>query len=305
MLDGIKTTVRFANKARAYRTEGGSVLEDYIFSEYPHYAAEFSTWFRNSRNANIIAFTSIIGEALCDLEGITYDERRKKTAFFSGAVARTSDDLLDNGEASVLEASVFEHPAKIRNDRIGLLYSFESGLLQLLPVNFLGEFSHVITQFNKAQADSISQKQDISDQLIIDIRNRTGGYGGLLLYSCIFPENGDLSAEISPIYAPNGGLPQTKGQALYNLGAWFNRVDDFCDWLEDSRSGTKQLVTKKIISWKSLKTEADYVFTGLAMFYSLQDVARLRTSFQIFTNPLFIISRTATYFRDQWHIYRV
>lgn len=269
-------------------------LSNYINQNYPDLSEEYAIWFCKERNINAAIGTKVINEAVCGLEGRIFDDHKKTLSFFAGATARMSDDLLDNGIVRAKEVFLLDNdPTRTaRISSLRLLYALENRLADLLPPNFSSDFRNIISLFNQAQADSaMLLKSEVTPREIIDLKNRTGGYSVLLLYSFLFPELGDLNLDFKQSYYPNGNVPRTKQEALYNFGAWLSRVDDLLDKPYDKKIGMKQLATEGLITWRKLKQETEYTFHGLSSFYPLDRVKEFREIFEPFTSAFVIFFR--------------
>jgi len=289
MIKQFRDLLRLKEEAKHCAQEAELVLSNYVKQNYLDLLEEYVSWFDQKRNINAAAITKIINAAVCDLEGRVFDENKKYLSFFAGATARMSDDLLDNGIVQPEEAYLL-HNTPVKKGKtlsLRLFYALDSGLADLLPQDFSQDFENVIQQFNQAQADSLRLlKGELTSQELIDIKNRTGGYSALLLYSFLFPEFGDLSRDSVGNYNSSGNPPRTKTEALYNFGAWLSRVDDLWDKPYDKKKGMRQLATEGIITWRGLKPETEYTFRGLSLFYPHERVQVFRGRFKPLTSKV-------------------
>jgi len=287
MIKQFRDLLRLKEETKHCAQEAELVLSNYIKQNYLNLFNEYISWFGQKRNINAAVLTRTINAAVCDLEERVFDENKKYLSFFAGATARMSDDLLDNGIVQPEEVYLL-HNAPTRNgktDSLRLFYALDSGLADLLPQDFSQDFENVIWQFNQSQTDSLRLlKGELTSQELIDIKNRTGGYSALLLYSFLFPEFGDLSKNSVGNYNPSGNPPRTKTEALYNFGAWLSRVDDLWDKSYDKKKGMRQLATEGIVSWKGLKPETEYTFHGLSLFYPPERIQVFREKFKPLTS---------------------
>lgn len=283
MLHEMVSLFRLRRETSRSAEEAMRVLECYIRNNHPDLEKEYMLWFTQRRNINVAGFTRLINKSLCDLEGGVFDEHKKQVSFFAGAAARVADDLIDTRTVAPEEVYLLNSNENNGKDTpsLRLFHALDNGLESLLPQNFRSDFKNVIKEFNQAQGDSVRLlDEDVSLEDLVSIRDRVGGYSVLLLYGFVFPEEGDLSEGLAGSYDPNGSLPETKAEALYNFGAWLSRTDDLWDMPYDKRIGMKQLATEGCVTWSSLKQETKYTLEGLGLYYPEEKVRRFRETYR-------------------------
>ncbi|MCK5063035.1 MAG: hypothetical protein KAR23_03840 [Candidatus Aenigmarchaeota archaeon] len=267
--------VKALKDIRQLKKEADVVLEDIIVERYPELESAYDRW-SDTYRMNTTAVCAYMAYHFCRLEGVDFDSDRKKKAYVSTAAAVISDDLIDYkivkdaSEAYMLQSSGITD--KNTHYLKALFNAFNSYLEEILPDSFCTEFKELIEQYNLAQEKSLMLDEDISKDDIILIKNGTGGYPSLLLYSIMFPENEDHVKDIDPSYPVNSKLPSKKSQAIFNYGVMVSHLDDIMDLNYDKIMGKKSLATEGIISWDSLNSDIRYVGSGLEKFYPKKNV---------------------------------
>jgi hypothetical protein len=263
-------------------SEADTILLHWIKEKSPNLRGVYDDWRSIKRNIHCPAMTSMWAEHYCFLEGEPYTVSRKNIAFFAGAAARISDDLTDSREVKpeevfLLDSRKFNYATN--NMQQQLFYSFNRGLEELmLSTNFKTQYKETIDAYNKAQLESLKLLLSPcpTPNEIIRIKNNTGGYPALLLYAMtLLPEN-DPVVGFEPTYdANNRIIPESKTEAIFNMGVFISHWDDLYDAKIDIEDGIRSLVTEGILDEKSARKEADYVEECLRKFYPQQKVATI------------------------------
>lgn len=252
------------------KTEAAVALGDAV-KDHPELSAEYEKWIGTYR-LNTTAASAYVAGQFCNLEGMRFNEERRKRAYLGSATACISDDLIDKtstikpGEVYLFDGrgqsiNKDEYPA------LGLFYAFHSGLEGLLPGNFKSRFRGLITKYNLSQEQGRKLNGNVNNIEIVKIKNEIGGYSFLLLHRIIFPEENDLGNGFTPFYLPKTTLPATKDNAIFNFGAMFCRLDDLDDLEKDKGENRRSLATEGLVTWKSLKQDIMYVKNGFRIFY--------------------------------------
>lgn len=252
------------------KAEADIVLEETI-ANYPELRQEYERW-RTTHRINTTAYCAFIAGQFCKLEGIKFDEEKRKIAYLGSAAACISDDLIDKTASIDIREVYFldtmNHQTAKREDEQGLFYAFHSGLESLLPDDFKSRFNELIGLYNKAQMWGRKLNWHPNHEEITEIKNGTGGYPILVLYSIIFPENNDSIRDFIDFYVPQEmKMPETKANAIFNYGAMISRADDLADLELDKAEGRKSLATEGLVTWKSLEQDIKYAKKGLKKFY--------------------------------------
>lgn len=287
MIKQIKTLLQQRKETRECAQEAMLDLGGYVQREFPHLIEEYNGWFTQRRNINAAVLTKAINEVVFDLEGKIFDEHKKQISFFAAASARIADDVLDEGLAKPEETYFLSTNPIKRNSASALLLldALENRLRILLPKDFCQRFNETIRRYNQAQIESLELANPaLSKGRLVDLKDRTGGYSALLLYSFMFPELDDSASIIAGCYNPLGNLPQTKMDAIYNWGSWLSRIDDLWDVKGDRQRGLKNLASDGLVNWRSFKQDERYVFGGLKLYYPTEKVDKVQERFQLMTN---------------------
>lgn len=280
MIDKYSTRVRKADER----------LRGYIETTNPALIKAFDEWASVKRNINCPAFVSLLGERFCELEKKVFDLNKRDVTFFAGAAGRISDDLIDDEEISAEEVYFLgDNKRESGNEKQLLFYRFNNKLISLLPKDFRERFSNIIRLFNDAQRDGSYLNEESSFQRIKDIKDRIGGYPLLLLYSLMNCEE-DLSLDFSPNYnSQNWNLPETKGEAIFNLGVFMSRADDVYDKDFDKKQGIKSIATESYFGWEDVRRDIKYIETGLEKFYSKEIIKEIVKDCKIITGRMVLI----------------
>ena len=252
------------------KSEADIVLRDSV-ANYPELAQEYQRW-RKTYRMNTTVCSAFIARQFCKLEGMEFDEEKRKKAYLGSAAACISDDLIDKTTSIDIREVYFldtiNHQTAKREDEQGLFYAFHSGLENLLPDDFKSRSGELIGLYNQAQMWGRKLNWHPNHEEIIEIKNGTGGYPILLFYNIVFPENEDSTRDLIPLYAPQEmKMPETKAGAIFNYGAMMSRADDLADLELDKAEGRKSLATEGLVTLKSLGQDIKYVKDGLKKFY--------------------------------------
>lgn len=270
------TLLRIRNKARESSLLSERILREFIV-KYPDLSDEFNSWLHERRMIDPAIF---LAGSLCDLENTTFEDNIFSTSVFAGAAGTVADDII--------EENTFENTTQVEllidqsyrftpnSKKMELFYAFDIGLNHLLPAGFPRRNNEIISRYNKAQIDSRRLfYPSITKDEIIDVRNRVGGYTLILLHGLLFPDRISSIKDVNEEYKPLSSISPSKSQALYNYGAWTNRVDDLWDEEKDRKIGMKQLATEGCITWDTLPTETRYVSDGLSLYYPKDNVDKV------------------------------
>ena len=272
-LDNIKGYCGWLSRFSNSVIDAKRTMNSYIMEEHPSLMPQYKKYFSNPKAIGGVSATQVFAEILCGLESFPFHELKKKTSIFVGATGRIGDDLLDEGKIKPEETFLYLKTKRFDTKNDGqreLFYAFGSKLEKLLPVNFSTKFENICYSLNQAQLDSLKLKDKISKEELLSIKDRTGGYSILMLYSFVFPDFEDISKNLAlSCYNPEKDvIPNTKGEALFNLGAWLSKFDDLKDIKTDKNDSLKNLAAEGCTNWKSLHQEINYIFNGLGKFYS-------------------------------------
>ncbi len=270
------TLLRIRSKARESSFLSERILREFIV-KYPDLSDEFNSWLHERRMIDPAIF---LAGSLCDLEGAVFEDNIFSVSVFAGASGTIADDIIEENafeDTTQVELLIDQSHRYIPNsNKMELFYAFDTGLNHLLPDGFARYNNEIISRYNKAQIDSRKLfSSSVTKENVIDIRNRVGGYTLILLHGLLFPDRISSIKDVNEEYRPSDLLLSSKSQALYNFGAWTNRVDDLWDEKKDRKIGMKQLATEGCISWDTLPTETRYVSAGLSLYYPKGNVDKI------------------------------
>ena len=99
--------------------------------------------------------------------------------------------------------------------------------------------------------------------------------------SLLFPST-DFSLIIDENYNPKR-LVASKGQIIYDYGAWTNRLDDLWDQKKDRQQGMRQLATEGCVDWRTIQNETQHLLTSLAKYFPRDNIGQV---FKLYFKPL-------------------
>jgi hypothetical protein len=275
-MPNVNPLFRIRNRAKNYSMLSEQILRKFI-RKHPGLLYEFNSWLYERRMIDPAIF---LGESLCDLENCVFEDKSFLISVFVGAAGAIADDLIDKGafedidQVGLLIDQSSRPPQNSK--RMELFYIFDLELQQIIPVGFKQRNNELIVRYNRAQIDSRKLfYPSVTKEEVIDIRNRVGGYTIISLHRLLFPNKIISIEDIDEDYKPLELLPSSKSQALYNYGAWTNRVDDLWDEEKDRKIGMKQLAIEGCISWDDLPKETKKVFNDLSLFYPVDVVEKV------------------------------
>ncbi len=268
------TLLRIRSKASESSLLSERILREFI-ANYHDLSDEFNSWLYERRMIDPAIF---LAGSLCDLEGAAFEDNIFSVSVFAGASGTIADDIIEENafeDTTQVELLTNQTHRSIPNSKkMELFYAFDTGLNHLLPTGFARYNNEIISRYNKAQIDSRKLFcPSVTKEDVIDIRNRVGGYTLILLHGLLFPDRISSIKDVNEEYKQSP--PLSKSQALYNFGAWTNRVDDLWDEEKDRKIGMKQLATEGCITWDNLPIETRYVSIGLSLYYPKDNVDKV------------------------------
>jgi hypothetical protein len=268
-----KTVRRFKKSER----ESREMLHSFASEETPELESQYIEWSNNNSVIGSVAAVPVLGKEFCKLEDRNYDKQEKIKMTLLGAVSRLINDLCGGKIVGPRESSLYFQEGKV--DLTGdwrKKFGYELGLEleRNLPLEFRETHASLVDALNKVMIENESlTSKETSKEDIVRIRNLKGGLYNLAIYSTLFPEFGDPLSRLST-YVPNRkDLPETKEQALFNLGAFFTKLDDFFDAKQDSVWGIRQQFTEGVLTVKDLDEELQFANRGLRKHYGKRVVS--------------------------------
>ncbi len=172
---------------------------------------------------------AILGESFCTLRGSIMDQNERECSTLSGAITGLFDDFFDKNRTNAEHIKqMLDTPENINpiNDNQKLSLELYKLFLNKLPNQALTK--EFISNIYKVQLDTLKQEQPtITNQEILDITNRKGGYS-VLFFRSVFGLN----------------LDESEYHALFNLGALMQLGNDIFDVYKDHNSKIYTLVTR-------------------------------------------------------------
>jgi len=236
---------------------------------------EYNKWKRTYR-LNTVVLSAFLANQLCKLEERGFDYKRRKRAYVGASTACISDDIIDKGaiKDSRKVRLLTSTPEPLEDFR--LFYSFNSCLVKLLPNDFTKRFKKLIEKYNYVQEKARTLTKNLNPKEVLEIKNNTGGFPLILLHRIMFPEKKDLPNDFHPNYdSIKETLPLSKDEAIFNYGVMISRIDDLNDLEWDIEEGRKSLATERLVTWKTLKIDVNYVGKGFRKFYSKSNVDKI------------------------------